>query len=454
LDEQVMHVNTDRQRSSGSLDAPPLDPVGGARYPQAHVESSSPAFVPHANQRVGYMIPEFPGQTHIWMWREIQWMKRWGVPLQIYSTRRPPERDRARHAWSSDAQAQTVYLWPVGVGRVIVALLWALFTRPVGLWRCFALARSLPVESSGKRKRPRLWQLIVPACVLARDAKSRGITRFHAHTCSNAAILCMMTKRLIGTPFSLTLNANINWWGGAMAEKFADADFTIAITQWLLDEMKRDYPQLRDEQRLLGRIGVDTDKWTPDASRATSAGGAMRIFSLGRLHISKGHWVLLRAMKLLRDRGIETTLRVAGDGPERANIEALINELGIGDCVTLLGSQSEDVCIAEMRGADVFVLSSDAEPLGVVYMEAMSAGVPTVGTAAGGVAEIITNGVDGVLVPPKSPDALADALEQLARDPQRRESLGKAGRESIIRNFDARIGASTLYERMFGATPR
>jgi glycosyltransferase involved in cell wall biosynthesis len=87
-------------------------------------------------------------------------------------------------------------------------------------------------------------------------------------------------------------------------------------------------------------------------------------------------------------------------------------------------------------------------------MEALSAGVPTVGTAAGGVAEIITNGVDGVLVPPKSPDALADALEQLARDPQRRESLGKAGRESIIRNFDARIGASTLYERMFGATPR
>ena len=157
---------------------------------------------------------------------------------------------------------------------------------------------------------------------------------------------------------------------------------------------------------------------------------------------------------MLRDRGIETRLRVAGDGPERANIEKLIAELGLRDCVTLLGSQSEDVCIAEMRAADVFVLSSDAEPLGVVYMEAMSAGVPTVGTAAGGVAEIITDGVDGVLVPPKSPEALADALEQLARDPQRREQLGKAGRESIIRNFDARIGASTLYERMFGAAPR
>ncbi|HMO25407.1 MAG TPA: hypothetical protein PKB10_03990, partial [Tepidisphaeraceae bacterium] len=115
---------------------PSLDPEGTPGYPHTNVNDSSTASTrPHANQRVGYMIPEFPGQTHIWMWREIQWMRRWGVPLQIYSTRRPPERDRARHAWADDAQAQTVYLWPAGGGRVVVALLWALFTRPIGLLR-------------------------------------------------------------------------------------------------------------------------------------------------------------------------------------------------------------------------------------------------------------------------------------------------------------------------------
>jgi colanic acid/amylovoran biosynthesis glycosyltransferase len=111
------------------------------------------------------------------------------------------------------------------------------------------------------------------------------------------------------------------------------------------------------------------------------------------------------------------------------------------------------VCLDEMRRADLFVLASDAEPLGVVYMEAMSAGVATIGTAAGGVAEIITSGVDGVLVPPKDPAALAAAIAELSSDNERRARIAAAGRATIIEKFDARLGAATLYGRLFGTTP-
>jgi glycosyltransferase involved in cell wall biosynthesis len=404
-------------------------------------------------RRIGYMIPEFPGQTHIWMWREIEWMKRWGVPLQIYSTRRPPERDRARHAWADDAATQTVYVWPRPATEVLAAAAWAMLTRPLGLLRAVRLALTLPVETGGQRKRPKLWQLLPPACVLARDAARRRIEHLHAHTCSNAAVLCMMVRRLNGTPFSMTLNANINWWGGAMKEKFEDAEFTVAITRWLLAEMQRDYPTLRPEQRLLGRIGVDTAKWTPTPRPPRDPSAPLSLFTLGRLHVSKGHAVLLRALAKLRDRGVAATLRVAGDGPERPAIETLVAELDLAGSVTLLGSLSEDRCLEEMRRSDAFVLASDAEPLGVVYMEAMSAGVATVGTDAGGVGEIITNGRDGLLVPPRNPDALADALQRLATDEPLRQRLGAAGRETIVSRFDARLGAATLYERLHGTPP-
>lgn len=404
-------------------------------------------------RRIGYMIPEFPGQTHIWMWREISWMKRWGVPLRLYSTRRPPTRDRARHAWADEAERDTFYLWPRRPASLLSDLLWALLTRPRGLFHCLRLAFTLPVETGGKRKRPRLWQLIPSACTLARDVRRQDVRHLHAHTCSNAAILCMFVKQLIGVPFSMTLNANINWWGGAMHEKFHDAEFTIAITRWLLDEMRRDFPALREDQRLLGRIGVDTDKWTPVERPPRDPSAPLNVFTLGRLHASKGHAHLLRAIALLRDRGIDCTLRIAGDGPERGNIETLVRELNLSDRVSLLGSLSEDRCIEEMRRSDVFVLASDAEPLGVVYMEAMSTGVATVGTSAGGVGEIIEHGIDGWLVPPRNPPALADALQRLASDEALRQRLGARGRETVVKKFDARLGAATLYQRLFRHPP-
>ena len=103
-----------------------------------------------------------------------------------------------------------------------------------------------------------------PACVLAREAKRCGIQHLHSHSCANSAILAMMLKRLTGVGYSMTLNANIDGWGGAMALKFADADFTIAITEWLLAQMKRDFPNPSTRS---GAAGVDwcrQQKTTPN----------------------------------------------------------------------------------------------------------------------------------------------------------------------------------------------
>jgi glycosyltransferase involved in cell wall biosynthesis len=90
------------------------------------------------------------------------------------------------------------------------------------------------------------------------------------------------------------------------------------------------------------------------------------------------------------------------------------------------------------------VLASWHEPLGVAYMEAMAAGVPVIGTDAGGVRELLTDGETGLLVPPQSPEALAGAIARLAGDPALCARLSEAGRAHVVAGYDSARGAEAL----------
>ena len=161
----------------------------------------------------------------------------------------------------------------------------------------------------------------------------------------------------------------------------------------------------------------------------------------------------LRALRAVLDRGVAARLSVLGEGPGRPALEAVARELGLGAAVRFAGSVAEDGVREALGRADLFLLPSHAEPLGVVVMEAMAMGVPVVVTRAGGVPEIVTDGVDGVMVPPGDPGALAAAIVDLAADPGRRGALADAGRRAVVERFDARVGARPLFELLFGHRP-
>ena len=394
--------------------------------------------------QIGYLIPEFPGQTHIWMWREICHMREWGMSIHLFSTKRPSPATKARHGFAK-AEDETYYLWKPSYLEIIKAILWAIFTRPLGLIKSIWLALTIDVDD---RDHSYLIALVLIACIFAREAKKRGIEHLHCHSCGNCAILAIMLKRLTGIPYSLTLNANLEWWGGGLTSKFADADFTIVITKWLLEEVRYKYP-LRPEQLILGGIGVDTTKWTPQHdNELKNPNNSFQIVTVSRLHPSKGHDTLIRATKQLIDAGKPVKLNIIGAGSELDNLKALVNQLNLSEFIDFTGSLSEDQIIEIMQQADAFVLASHAEPLGVVYMEAMAMEVPTIGTNAGGVGEIITNNHDGLLVPPRDDTMIANALTLLIENPLLRLQLGRNGRETIIQRFDSRIGAATLFHRL------
>lgn len=410
-------------------------------------ESKSPDLTPPGP--VAYLVPEFPGQTHTWIWREIVHMREWGVDIRLFSTQPPDAQTAARHAFAAAARAETAYLWPRPVRPLLAAVAWAALTRPRRLLRAAALIPAL--DGLSFRNRAATVPLVVLACTFAREAMAEGIRHVHLHSAARSAVIAMMTRRLVDIPYSLTLNADVEGWGGGMAAKFGEAEFTVAITEWLRDQLRRDYPRLRPTQLILGRIGVDTRSWVPGEHR--TANSTFRLMTVARLHPAKGHDVAMLAVARLRSRGRDVRLSIVGAGPEQGALLELRGRLGLDGAVEFTGSLSEDDIIERLRSADAFMLASRSEPLGVAYMEAMALGLPAIGTAAGGVGEIITNEHDGLLVPPDDDEQLAVAVARLMDDPDLRERLGRNARRTIVERFDSRIGAATLYERLFGTPP-
>jgi glycosyltransferase involved in cell wall biosynthesis len=135
---------------------------------------------------------------------------------------------------------------------------------------------------------------------------------------------------------------------------------------------------------------------------------------------------LLDAAALALRTRPELRFWVAGEGPLRSELEAQQKRLGLEEKVRFLGFR-EDITDL-LRAADIFCVSSYLEGLGTSTLDAMAAGLPVVATRVGGIPEIVADGVSGVLVAPRDPRAMADAIVALAADPARRAAMGGAGR--------------------------
>lgn len=175
------------------------------------------------------------------------------------------------------------------------------------------------------------------------------------------------------------------------------------------------------------------------------------------LRPQKAYDVLIRAAGRLRDRVPGVRVLVAGgeenqSAAERPRLQALIDELGLGETVTLLGVRRDAFNVIE--ACDVGTLSSDYEGSPLTVLEYMEAGKPVVATRVGGVPDQVVEGETGLLVAPRDPAALAEALASLLRDPERAREMGAAGRERRLREFT--IEATTrrveeLYEELYAA---
>jgi len=170
--------------------------------------------------------------------------------------------------------------------------------------------------------------------------------------------------------------------------------------------------------------------------------GALRVLGVGRLVRKKGFDVFVEACGELARRGVPFEAAIVGpDGEHGDEVRARIAELGLQDRVALPGSMDQSALCDAYRNADAVcqpcrLLDQDRDGIPNVLVEAMACGAPVVSTPISGIPELVTDDVNGLLVPQEDPVALADALQRLREEPELGERLGAAGARTVRERFD------------------
>jgi glycosyltransferase involved in cell wall biosynthesis len=199
---------------------------------------------------------------------------------------------------------------------------------------------------------------------------------------------------------------------------------------------------------------IDLDSWDGQFARARRRPrSGLVVLSVARMYPRKRLADLLRAGALLKGRIPDARIRVVGRGPEWDSLMRLHADLGLRGSVELLGDVSRERLAEEYVNADLFCLPSVQEGFGIVFLEAMAARLPVVSCRTAAIPEVVTDGVTGILTPPRDPAALADALESLLRDPARAAALGAEGRRRV-QSFTPRHVAERFLDAVTSARVR
>ena len=174
--------------------------------------------------------------------------------------------------------------------------------------------------------------------------------------------------------------------------------------------------------------------------------GVPVIGAVGRLDIQKAHERLIEAARKLTDAGQDAIYLIVGEGVERPRLESLARNLGLSDRVLLPGYRSDIKPFLAIM--DLFVLPSRREGTPMALLEAMAMRKPVVATAVGGVPDVLTDGIDGIMLPESGVGGLSDALLRLLRDPALALQMARSGRRRVENEFSSRRMASR-YEDMY-----
>jgi len=204
----------------------------------------------------------------------------------------------------------------------------------------------------------------------------------------------------------------------------ASASTVTGVSALVTDDLEQSFGALGT---LVVPNGVHAEPPHDAGLQARQRNGKVTV-AVGRLVHVKGFDLLLRALPISAETA---QLRIVGDGPERAQLEELAQELGVADQVSFLGQQTPAEVQQAMRDADVVVVPSRREAFGIVALEAWVNGTPLVATSLSGPAGFVTDGVDGLLADPEDSTALADALDRVLSSPSLAADLAAHGSESV-----------------------
>ncbi|MDO9565596.1 MAG: glycosyltransferase [Candidatus Desulfaltia sp.] len=276
--------------------------------------------------------------------------------------------------------------------------------------------------------------------------KKREINLIHSNG-SRATIFGGIAARLTKTP--LIWHVRI-----ADSDKLLDkflvklADKIIVVSKAV--SRRFDWIEDKEDKIVLVYNGIDLERFKPDVGirkvrgKISLSSETPLVATVGRLDWYKGHKYLLVAAEKVVQALPDARFLIVGDGEYRERLENQVKQLNLDKNVIFTGNRKD---IPEILASiDLFVLSSVSEGFGRAAAEAMACGKPVVATKAGGLSEVVEDGITGRLVPPKNPAALAKAIIELLKDKKKSENIGIAGRKRVEKLFSIEKNVKSIEE--------
>jgi glycosyltransferase involved in cell wall biosynthesis len=391
--------------------------------------------------RLAYLTNRYPSISHTFIRRELMEMERRGHSVLRLAIR--PAESSPVDPVDIEEGRRTTHCLAQPKPRLFLDTVLVAFRRPGAFLRAVGVTRRLAKRSGVGLVRHIAY--LVEACSLLRIVQRERIEHLHAHFGTNGAAVALLLRVLGGPPYSLTIHGSEEFDSPvalSLDAKVAAAAFVVGISHFGTAQIKRWIPF--SQWGKVHMIGCSVGPSFFDA--AAPVDPASRTFvCVGRLSSAKGHVHLIDAFSALIRSGADANLVLAGDGELRAEIESRIASAGLRERVAITGWIDEARVRELILRSRAVVLSSFAEGLPMVLMEAFALGRPVIATSVAGIPELVKPGQSGWLAIAGDSVSLVSAMREcLAAPAERLDAMAAAGRTLVIRDHDTATETAKL----------
>jgi len=290
-------------------------------------------------------------------------------------------------------------------------------------------------------------------------AEEIGCDLIHAHFLTTPTTVAFIASKVSGIPYTATAHAfditstHPKLVNGSVALKCKHASAIITISEYNRKDILSRWPSISDVRLEVIYNGIDTSKFAPrntDTEKPLIKSTPYRIISISNLNEKKGFTYLISAVNKLLDKGVDISLEIYGDGPQREQLEEQIKQTNHENHIRLCGSIDQSEVEQLCKTADLFVLASillptgDADGLPTVLIESLGSELPSISTQVTGIPEIIIDQVTGLCVSPADSEKLAEAIAWCVENPSQAQSMARAGRMHVLKYFDQKNTSQQL----------
>ena len=379
-----------------------------------------------------YLIGQFPAINHGYLLAEVRILRSLGFDLHVVSVS-PPDRPSAALSEAEREEASRTYYVKSLTGPRIILLNAVEFLRsPLRYLRGLAFSVHLAGFASGKLLHHLAY--FAEAAIVGRRMREFGITHLHA---SFSATVALVAAKI----FPITWSFGVYGFGelhdptaSHLTKRIHSARFVRSISRFGRGQLMLSCARSQWQKLHYCPLGIDAAEFAPSLHKPASS-PQLTLLCVGRLSEEKGQALLLEAVASLSAQGVRAQLHLVGDGPDRKWLESYAQQLSISPNVIFEGWLDQSRLMALYAGTDVFVLSSLAEGIPMVLMEAMALEKPCVAPRIAGIPELIEHDVDGLLFAVADIQDLTEKIRAL-QSIELRQRLGKQAREKVLRDYD------------------